>query len=110
MAVQATSWSLAHTPGKPCNAAAPDNGPNGRDHSPLRLSSGVIHRLLLEAVLTHSPPAGFGTPSGLPWHSVFTPILAPTKLFGMVILLCAGHRAIKDEGIHLDYATIFNIK
>lgn len=78
--------SLAHTAGKFCALPGPANGPNGRDHYPLRLSSEVIDCLRLEAFLTYPslPPTVLGTPHptpGLPGCSGLTPILAPTKLF-----------------------------
>ena len=45
---------------------------------------------------SNPPPGRFEIPSGLLWHFTLTSILAPTKLFGMVIL-CAWYRIIKDE-------------
>lgn len=98
--------------------SAPTNGPNGRDHYPLRLSSGVIHHLLLETFLTHSQSAPTHLPSwvrvpcslGLSWSSVLNATLAPIKLFGMVLFLCALHSVIIDKGINLDFANIFNGK
>ena len=97
--------SLGH-PGKFLKPGAHNLGnPYGRDHASLRLSSEIIHHLLLEScpysssayTPSNPPPGRFEIPSGLLWHFMLTSILGPTKLFGMAIL-CAWHRVIKDEG------------
>ena len=92
-------------PGKFLEPGAYNQGnPYGRDHSSLTQLRGHSSPppgscpYSSSAYTPSNPPPGrFEIPSGLLWHFTLTSILAPTKLFGMVIL-CAWHRVIKDEG------------